>query len=54
MPDLFGDDERITPVAASVGDQLALLLSADLWLGVGLGLAFLYGAVRMRGIRNEI
>ena len=54
LPNFIGDDERIMPVVATVGDQLALLVTADMWIGVAIGLAFLYGAVRMRGIKNEI
>jgi ABC-2 type transport system permease protein len=54
LPNFIGDDERIMPVVSTVGDQLALFVTADMWIGVVIGLAFLYGAVRMRGIKNEI
>jgi hypothetical protein len=54
LPNFIGDDERIMPVVTTVGDQLSLLLSADMWIGVLIGIALLYGAVRMRGIKNEI
>ena len=54
LPNIIGDDERIMPVVRTVGEQLSLLVNPDLWFGVVLGLAFLYGAVRMRGLRNEI
>ncbi|MFV2089146.1 MAG: hypothetical protein ACC642_00670 [Pseudomonadales bacterium] len=53
IPNVSGDD-RIMPVARTVGDQLALLASVDLWLGVLAGAALLYGAVRLRGWKNEI
>jgi len=54
LPNFTGDDDRIMPVAHSVVDQLALLLSPDLWLGVLIGAALLYGAARLRAFRNEL
>jgi ABC-2 type transport system permease protein len=53
MPNL-SDNDRIMPLAQTVSDQLALLATPDLWLGVLLGLALLYGAVRLRELKNEI
>jgi hypothetical protein len=49
-----GDDSRIMPVVTTLGEQLALLINPDLWLGVLIGLVFLYGAVYMRGRNNEL
>lgn len=54
LPNLNGGDDRIMPVAHTVGDQLSLLASVDLWVGVLLGLGFLYAAARMREVKNEI
>ncbi len=54
LPNFVGDDERIMPVLTSVGEQLALLLNLDLWLGVLIGALLLYGAVLMRGMKNEL
>jgi len=54
LPNFLGSDDRIMPVVSTVGDQLALLLSPDLWIGVIIGAAFLYAAARVRGISNEL
>jgi ABC-2 type transport system permease protein len=54
LPVLTGDDERIMPVVSTVGDQLALLVNPDLWIGVLIGAALLYAAARVRGINNEL
>lgn len=54
LPNFLGDDDRIMPVARTVGDQLSLLLTPDLWLGVLVGAALLYAAARVRGISNEL
>ena len=54
IPNLSGGNDRIMPLAQTVSDQLALLATADFWLGVLLGLALLYGAVRLRELKNEI
>lgn len=54
LPNFIGDDERIMPVVTTVGDQLALLLNPDLWIGVLIGAALLYAAARVRGINNEL
>jgi len=54
LPHLPIDDERIMPAVHTVGDQLALLINPDLWLGVIIGAAFLYAAARVRGINNEL
>jgi ABC-2 type transport system permease protein len=48
------EGERFMPAAKTLGDQLSLLATADLWLGALLGLVLLYGAVRLRGVQNEI
>jgi hypothetical protein len=50
----FSDDDQIMPLVQTVSDQLALLATPDFWLGVLLGLALLYGAVRLRELKNEI
>ena len=54
LPNFLGSDDRIMPVVSTVGDQLALLLNLDLWIGVIIGAAFLYAAARVRGISNEL
>ncbi len=54
LPDFLGRDDRIMPVVSTVGDQLALLLNPDLWIGVIIGAAFVYAAARVRGINNEL
>lgn len=54
LPNFLGDDERIMPVATTVGEQLSLLISLDLWIGVLIGAAFVYGAAQLRGIKNEL
>ncbi len=54
LPNFFGQDDRIMPVVRTVGDQLSLLMTADLWIGVLIGAAFLYAAARVRGISNEL
>jgi len=54
IPNFTGDDDRIMPVVTTVGDQLSLFLTADMWIGVLFGVAFLYAAVRMRGLNNEL
>lgn len=54
LPNFTGDDERIMPVAQTVGDQLVLLLDPGLWLGVLIGAALIYAAARLRGLRNEL
>lgn len=54
LPNFTGDDGRIMPVLTTIGQQLTLFISSDLWLGVMVGLAFLYAAVRMRSIKNEL
>jgi len=38
----------------TLGDQVALFATTDLWVGVILGMAFLYAAVYCRGRLNEI
>ncbi len=38
----------------TLGDQIGLLATTDLWVGVILGVAFLYAAVYCRGRLNEI
>lgn len=50
----FGDDDRLMPVVHTVGDQLALLVNPDLWLGVLIGAGFVYAAARVRGLNNEL
>jgi ABC-2 type transport system permease protein len=42
-----------TRFAANFGDVMARLGSADLWIGVGIGLVFLAGAVWLRRYRDE-
>ncbi len=54
LPNFLGDDERIMPVTTTVGEQLSLLVSLDLWLGVVIGAAFVYGAAQLRGMKNEL
>lgn len=54
LPNFLGREDRIMPVVSTVGDQLALLLNPDLWIGVIIGAAFLYAAARVRGISNEL
>lgn len=54
LPNFIGADDRIMPVVVTMGDQLALLLRADLWIGVIVGAAFVYAAARVRGISNEL
>ena len=54
LPNFLGLDARITPVPSTVFDQLGVLITLDLWIGVIIGAAFLYAAARMRGISNEL
>ena len=54
LPDFLGDEERIMPVATTIGDQLALLIHPDLWTGVVVGSLLIYAAARVRGINNEL
>lgn len=55
LPNLFfTQEDRIMPVVRTVGDQLALLLNPDLWIGLIIGAALLYAAARIRGINNEL
>lgn len=54
LPNFTDDDDRIMPVVTTVGDQLALLINPDLWIGVLIGAALLYAAARVRGINNEL
>ncbi len=55
----FGDGHSMgaglegTRFAANFSDVMARLGSADLWIGVGIGLAFLAGAVYLRRYRDE-
>jgi ABC-2 type transport system permease protein len=46
-----GDSLR---VPLSFSDQLALFATAELWVGLLVGAALLYGTVRFRGIYNEL
>jgi hypothetical protein len=48
------DDDRMMPVPTTAAEQLALLLQADLWIGVAIGCALLWIAARVRSIRNEL
>jgi ABC-2 type transport system permease protein len=54
LPTLGDGDGRIMPMVRTVGDQLDLLINPDLWLGVLIGAAILYGASRIRGLKNEL
>jgi ABC-2 type transport system permease protein len=54
LPNFLGADDQIMPVVRTVGDQLALLINPDLWIGVIIGAAFVYAAARVRGINNEL
>ena len=54
LPNVLRGDDRIMPVVSTVGDQLALLINPDLWIGVIIGAALLYAAARVRGINNEL
>jgi ABC-2 type transport system permease protein len=54
LPNFLSEEDRIMPVVSTVGDQLALLINPDLWIGVVIGAAFLYAAARVRGINNEL
>ncbi|MEM8769089.1 MAG: hypothetical protein AAGE43_16705 [Pseudomonadota bacterium] len=54
LPNFLGDDERIMPVVTTVGEQLSLLISLDLWVGVLIGAAFVWGAAQLRGMKNEL
>lgn len=55
----FDDDSKMqaglagTRFAANFGDVMARLGTADLWIGVGIGIAFLAGAVWLRRYRDE-
>jgi ABC-2 type transport system permease protein len=48
------DEDRHTMAVMTVSDQLSLLLSGDLWLGVGLGAALLAGALWFYRRNNEL
>ena len=54
LPTALSQDDRIMPVVKTVGDQLALLVSLELWLGVIIGAVLLYAAARVRGLNNEL
>jgi ABC-2 type transport system permease protein len=54
LPNFTGDDDRIMPVVHTAGDQLALLLDPDLWLGLLIGAVLLYAAARLRAFKNEL
>jgi len=54
LPNFTGDDDRLMPVAQTIGDQLVLLLDGGLWLGVLIGAVLLYAAARLRAYRNEL
>ena len=54
LPNFLGQDDRIMPVPRTVGDQLSLLITPELWIGMLIGAAFLYAAARIRGISNEL
>lgn len=53
LPNFLSQEDRIMPVVRTIGDQLALLVNPDLWIGVIIGAAFIYAAARVRGINNE-
>ena len=54
LPRLLQSDDRQTVMVQSVGDQLSLLISADLWIGVVLGVALLAGTVWFYRRNNEL
>ncbi len=54
LPNFLTQEDRIMPEVFTVGDQLALLLNPDLWIGVAIGAALIYAAARVRGINNEL
>jgi hypothetical protein len=54
LPTALGQEDRIMPMVTTVGDQLALLVNPDLWIGVIIGAVFLYAAARVRGLNNEL
>ncbi|MGD8830987.1 MAG: hypothetical protein PVF57_10320 [Pseudomonadales bacterium] len=54
LPNFTGDNERIMPDVHGIGDQLALLVNVDLWIGVLIGAALVYAAARLRGLKNEL
>lgn len=54
LPNFTGDGDRIMPVIQSLGDQLALLVHPDLWLGVIVGAGLVYGAAWLRRHKNEL
>jgi len=54
LPRLLQSDDRQTMMVQSVGDQLSLLVSVDLWIGVALGVALLAGTVWFYRRNNEL
>ena len=48
------DGQRNMPVVETLSDQMSLLVTADLWLGVLIGVVILAGAVKLRQRNNEI
>ena len=53
LPRTINTDDRQTQMVQSIGDQLSLLTTLDLWLGVIVGIALLAGAVWCHRRNNE-
>ena len=50
----FGDGEALGRSTPGLGDAMGLFATADLWVGIAIGAAFLAGAIGLRQRKNEI